>query len=280
VGDSVYFHITNLEQDWDVPHGFAVTGALTTPSSSSCRARHGPSSGCRSASASFRSTAPTSARRCIRRCRGTSRVSPRGGAPGHRLQRAEVTAEANLRTTSRIGVAVAALALGDSLRRSDVARGPQGAAVSRGARAPDLDQPDPGCHAERPQQHQRAQSLHRDEGHRARPQFPSCATCRSSSSGWCWAGCWWRRWVGERCCTSILGGFLIVALAGLYDFWRWEYDYGHDLDPTAAIRIPGMSLSAPAHRGQAAAQLPRDIVAGRGRVGGDCRQLRSSPLSR
>jgi len=27
VGDSVYFHVTNLEQDWDVPHGFAVLGA-------------------------------------------------------------------------------------------------------------------------------------------------------------------------------------------------------------------------------------------------------------
>lgn len=26
VGDSVYFHVTNVEQDWDVPHGFAVTG--------------------------------------------------------------------------------------------------------------------------------------------------------------------------------------------------------------------------------------------------------------
>lgn len=26
-GDDVYFHITNLEQDWDVPHGFAVKGA-------------------------------------------------------------------------------------------------------------------------------------------------------------------------------------------------------------------------------------------------------------
>lgn len=26
VGDSVFFHITNLEQDWDVPHGFAITG--------------------------------------------------------------------------------------------------------------------------------------------------------------------------------------------------------------------------------------------------------------
>ena len=30
VGDEVYFHVTNLEQDWDVPHGFAVTGANTS----------------------------------------------------------------------------------------------------------------------------------------------------------------------------------------------------------------------------------------------------------
>ena len=27
VGDNIYFHVTNLEQDWDVPHGFAVKGA-------------------------------------------------------------------------------------------------------------------------------------------------------------------------------------------------------------------------------------------------------------
>ena len=27
LGDAVYFHVTNLEQDWDVPHGFAVKGA-------------------------------------------------------------------------------------------------------------------------------------------------------------------------------------------------------------------------------------------------------------
>lgn len=27
VGDEVYFHITNMEQDWDVPHGFAIKGA-------------------------------------------------------------------------------------------------------------------------------------------------------------------------------------------------------------------------------------------------------------
>lgn len=27
VGDEVYFHVTNLEQDWDIPHGIAVQGA-------------------------------------------------------------------------------------------------------------------------------------------------------------------------------------------------------------------------------------------------------------
>ena len=27
VGDDVFFHVTNLEQDWDIPHGFSVLGA-------------------------------------------------------------------------------------------------------------------------------------------------------------------------------------------------------------------------------------------------------------
>lgn len=27
LGDTLYFHITNLEQDWKVPHGFAMMGA-------------------------------------------------------------------------------------------------------------------------------------------------------------------------------------------------------------------------------------------------------------
>ncbi|MDZ7772443.1 MAG: hypothetical protein U5K31_06865 [Balneolaceae bacterium] len=30
MGDTVYFHVTNLEQDWDVPHGFTVRGANTS----------------------------------------------------------------------------------------------------------------------------------------------------------------------------------------------------------------------------------------------------------
>ncbi|MDE3185635.1 MAG: Sec-dependent nitrous-oxide reductase [Bacteroidota bacterium] len=29
MGDEVYWHVTNLEQDWDVPHGFAIKGAPT-----------------------------------------------------------------------------------------------------------------------------------------------------------------------------------------------------------------------------------------------------------
>ena len=31
----------------------------------------------------------------------------------------------------------------------------------------------------------------------------------------------------------------------MVDFWRWEYQYGHDLDPDAAIRIPGMAYQPP-----------------------------------
>lgn len=42
-----------------------------------------------------------------------------------------------------------------------------------------------------------------------------------------------------------LGAYLAVAIAGLVDFWKWEYNYGHELDPTAAIKIPGMAFQPP-----------------------------------
>ena len=38
---------------------------------------------------------------------------------------------------------------------------------------------------------------------------------------------------------------LIAATAGMYDFWSWLYDYGHNLDPRAAIIVPGMSYQPP-----------------------------------
>lgn len=41
------------------------------------------------------------------------------------------------------------------------------------------------------------------------------------------------------------GLFALLALAGMADFWKWGYDYGHNLDPTAAIRIPGMAYQPP-----------------------------------
>jgi len=39
--------------------------------------------------------------------------------------------------------------------------------------------------------------------------------------------------------------FLLGAVAGLVDFWLWGYDYGHNLDPTAAIKVPGMTYQPP-----------------------------------
>jgi len=39
--------------------------------------------------------------------------------------------------------------------------------------------------------------------------------------------------------------FLAGALAGLADFRKWGYQYGHELNPHAAIKIPGMSYQPP-----------------------------------
>lgn len=39
--------------------------------------------------------------------------------------------------------------------------------------------------------------------------------------------------------------FVLFGIVAMVDFWRWEYDYGHDLDPTAAIIVPGMAYQPP-----------------------------------
>lgn len=39
--------------------------------------------------------------------------------------------------------------------------------------------------------------------------------------------------------------FIILGSVGLYDFYMWEYDYGHNLNPHAAIKIPGMAYQPP-----------------------------------
>jgi copper chaperone NosL len=40
--------------------------------------------------------------------------------------------------------------------------------------------------------------------------------------------------------------FTAVGAAGMYDFWRWGYDYGHNLDvEEAIITVPGMTYQPP-----------------------------------
>jgi copper chaperone NosL len=39
---------------------------------------------------------------------------------------------------------------------------------------------------------------------------------------------------------TVLGGTLAI-----YDFYQWGYKYGHELDPNAAIQVPGFSYQPP-----------------------------------
>jgi len=39
--------------------------------------------------------------------------------------------------------------------------------------------------------------------------------------------------------------FIAFAVVAMIDFWRWEYNYGHDLNPEAAIVVPGMAYQPP-----------------------------------
>jgi len=39
--------------------------------------------------------------------------------------------------------------------------------------------------------------------------------------------------------------FLLFGVLAMVDFWKWEYDYGHNLNPDAAIQVPGMAYQPP-----------------------------------
>ncbi len=49
-----------------------------------------------------------------------------------------------------------------------------------------------------------------------------------------------RKWL-----LALLLIFSAFGAIAMYDFWRWEYAYGHNLDPTAAIIVPGMAYQPP-----------------------------------
>jgi len=39
--------------------------------------------------------------------------------------------------------------------------------------------------------------------------------------------------------------FTLLCVVGIYDFYLWEYDYGHNLDPEAPIIVEGMTYQPP-----------------------------------
>lgn len=39
--------------------------------------------------------------------------------------------------------------------------------------------------------------------------------------------------------------FILFGIIAMVDFYRWEHNYGHDLDPTAPIKVPDMSYQPP-----------------------------------
>jgi len=50
----------------------------------------------------------------------------------------------------------------------------------------------------------------------------------------------------RRLLAGWLVGLASFGVAGLIDFWRWSYDYGHNLDVEhAIIKVPGMTYQPP-----------------------------------
>jgi len=43
----------------------------------------------------------------------------------------------------------------------------------------------------------------------------------------------------------LFGTFVLFVVLAAVDFYRWNYEYGHDLNPNAAIVVPGMAYQPP-----------------------------------
>jgi copper chaperone NosL len=52
-------------------------------------------------------------------------------------------------------------------------------------------------------------------------------------------------WAKRSLLMVLFVSFLLFGVISMADFWRWEYDYGHNLDPNAAIIVPGMAYQPP-----------------------------------
>ena len=45
--------------------------------------------------------------------------------------------------------------------------------------------------------------------------------------------------------TTVFILFVVFGIVAMIDFWRWEYNYGHNLNPDAPIIVPGMAYQPP-----------------------------------
>ncbi|MFV8271175.1 nitrous oxide reductase accessory protein NosL [Flavobacterium sp. GT2N3] len=49
----------------------------------------------------------------------------------------------------------------------------------------------------------------------------------------------------KKALYALFISFILFGILAGVDFYRWNYEYGHNLDPNAAIRVPGMSYQPP-----------------------------------
>ncbi|MDB5013174.1 MAG: Uncharacterized protein JWQ25_1376, partial [Daejeonella sp.] len=60
------------------------------------------------------------------------------------------------------------------------------------------------------------------------------------------AFCFLVAWLNKsKWLTVVFSSFVLFGVIAMVDFYRWNYNYGHNLDPNAAIQIPGMSYQPP-----------------------------------
>ncbi len=273
VGDTVFFHVTNIEQDWDILHGFAVLGnnnseLILQPGETRTLTWIPKSPGV----FPFYCTDFCSA--LHQEMQGYIRVSPAGssvkldgereqegasavGPTAPKEERSDV--EALDDSSSLLASALVLVALVDAALANPAA----GAAVPgrtrdghsrrarvRGATEHDLQSINSlnhyiGMKAIEPEEIAELRVIpwvhRRPRGGRARRR---------------------RDGTPLRCAIGWLASFARPRCRRLCDFYHWEYEYGHDLDLAhAIIKVPGHDLPAAAHRVEATVELHGELVA-------------------
>lgn len=49
----------------------------------------------------------------------------------------------------------------------------------------------------------------------------------------------------KKILAALFWAFALFGVVAMVDFYRWEYNYGHNLDPAAPIQVPDMSYTPP-----------------------------------